>query len=129
MDQVQNAFTLRLPTLLNLLSSISSTKLNGWFFSNKGVKLALKIKEKLLGNSDNIFINLLVIIKNSKLNIILFKVWWKVFIQNNINLTMIIPEWSPTFTWLSKEIFILNPKVNKSASNLIQSICSLYYYA
>lgn len=129
MDQVQNAFTLRLPTLLNLLSSISSTKLKGWLFSNKGVKLALKIKEKLLGNSDNIFINLLVIIKNSKLNIILFKVWWKVFIQNNINLTMIIPEWSPTFTWFSKEIFVLNPKVNKSASNLVQSICSLYYYA
>lgn len=128
MDQVQNAFTLRLPTLLNLLSSISSTKLNGWLFSNKGVKLALQIKEKLLGDSNNIFINLLVIIKNSKLNIILFKVWWKVFIQNNINLTMIIPEWSPTFTWLSKEIFILNPKVNKSASNLIQSICSLYCY-
>lgn len=42
LDQAQNDFTLRVPTLLNLLSYMSKTKLNGWLFSSNGVKLALK---------------------------------------------------------------------------------------
>lgn len=124
----QNALTLRVPTLLNLLSSMSRTKFNGWLFYSKGVKFALKINKKLLSNSDNILGDFFIIIEKRKLYIIFFQVGSEIFIQNNINIPMEVPERCPTFTRFCKEVFILYSEINKSVSHITKTISSLDCY-
>lgn len=101
------------------------TKSKGWFDYSKGVRLALKINKKLLSHTNNIFVDLFIIVKQGKLDIVFFQIRTEIFIQNYVDFSMIIPEGWVSFAWFSEKVLVLDVEVDECASTENQSFSSL----